>query len=88
MNPEIKAAVDRVDEVGQAIAARLGLQHLGGADPLAIIGMLMAARAFAASRDDDDDAMAPLLFMTAEGVLQAIGLTEQDIASLERQASA
>lgn len=86
MNPEIKAAVDRVDEVGQAIAARLGLQHLGGADPLAVIGLLMAARSFAAD-SDDDDFMAPLLFLAAETVLQAIGLTEQDIASLERQAS-
>ncbi len=86
MNPEIKAAVDRVDEVGQAIAARLGLQHLGGADPQAVIGALMAARAFAASHGGDDF-MAPLLFMTAETVLQAIGLTEQDIDSLERQAS-
>lgn len=87
MNPEIKAAVDRVDEVGQAIAARLGLQHLGGADPVAIIGMLMVARSLAAN-SDDDDFMTPLLFRAAETVLQAIGLTEQDIASLERQASA
>lgn len=86
MNPEIKAAVDRVEEVGQAIAARLNLQHLGGADPRAIIGLAMAARAFAASHGGDD-VMAPLLFVTAEVVLQAIGLTEQDIASLERQAS-
>lgn len=86
MNPEIKAAVDRVDEVGQAIAARLNLQHLGCADPLAIVGALMAARAFAASHGGDD-VMAPLLFMTAEVVLQAIGLTEQDIDSLEKQAS-
>ena len=87
MNPEIKAAVDRVDEVGQAIAARLHLQHLGGADPLAVIGLLMAARSFAASHGGDDEFMAPLLFLAAENVLQAIGLTEQDIASLERQAS-
>ena len=86
MNPEIKAAVDRTEEVGQAIAARLNLQHLGGAEPLAVIGLLMAARSFAASRGGDD-AMAPLLFRAAETVLQAIGLTEQDIASLERQAS-
>lgn len=86
MNPEIKAAADRVGEVGQAIAARLNLQHLGCAEPLLIIGALMAARAFAA-RHGGDDAMAPLLFTTAEVVLQAIGLTEQDIASLERQAS-
>lgn len=86
MTPEIKAAVARVDEVGQAIVARLHLQHLGGADPRAVIGMLMLARSLAA--DIDDDFMAPLLFLAAENVLQAIGLTEQDIASLERQASA